>query len=404
MFNLNFASNENYHEAKEAFALLWKRKIWQNGEELASLKSVLADKFLAKPDQIYFTLGARSILHLFLESLALTEDSEVLVQAFTCEAVVLPVLAANLTPIYVDIEDKSWSMNFNDLKKKITDKSRILILQHSFAMLPRDREKILQFASQQGLVVVEDLAHGFSPELLRDRSNTSCKLLSFGRSKFFSAVYGGAMIIEPSFLNKDFVKKINQLDIVDNSFIKKALLYKILTPPIKTTYKWGGKFFHGLFNYLGIFNQEISRKEKSCDYDTWLERRLPNVFAKFLLNQVANYSAIYRDRQKIANLYWQEFSQKIAKNNLPSLRYPLIVDQAELFLDQLAKRGFVLGDWYRQVVAPTELDLTKIKYQSASCPQAEKMSQGVINLPLNIGLKKAKKLLELINDVKKNIN
>jgi len=352
----------------------------------------------------HFSFFKENFKNLFPKSLNLVKNSEVLVQAFTCEAVVLPVLAVNLSPRYIDIEDETWSMDINDLKAKITKQSRVLILQHSFAMLPRDREKILQLAKKYNLIVIEDLAHGFTPQLLNDQFYPSSKLLSFGRSKFFSAVYGGAIIVEPKFINAQFTQSIAQLEPVTNQFIRKVFFYKILAPIIKSTYNWGGKLFHALFNYLGFFNHEISNREKTGNYDKWLNKALPDVFAKLLLEQIQNYPRIYKDRQQIAQLYWQEFSQNIAKNNLPSLRYPLLIDQADLFLTKMAKQGYILGNWYRQVVAPPELDLAKVKYQEASCPMAEQMSQKVINLPLNIGLKQTKKLLEVLIDVKKNFN
>ena len=64
----------------------------------------------------------------------------------------------------------------------------------------------------------------------------------------------------------------------------------------------------------------------------------------------------------------------------------------------MAKKGYILGNWYRQVVAPPGLNLAKVNYQLGTCPRAEQMSQQVINLPLNISYKKAQQLLkELIN-------
>jgi dTDP-4-amino-4,6-dideoxygalactose transaminase len=404
MLNLNFASNENFTEAKKALTLLFQKKQWREGLALEQLQEAVAEKFTVEKNQVFFTLAARSALYLFLKSLNLTKNSEVLVQAFTCEAVVLPVLAADLIPNYVDIEEESWSMDFDDLTKKIGQKSRVLILQHSFAMLPRDRKKILQFSKTHNLIVIEDLAHGFAPELLSNQSYPSSKLLSFGRSKFFNAVFGGAIVVEKKLINQQFADDITQLEPVNNRFISQALLYKILTPVLKSTYTFGGKLFHALFNYLGIFNKEISKKEKMGNYDKWLNKTLPNVFAKLLIDQFSNYQKIYSHRQQIARLYWQEFPQEINKDNLPSLRYPLLIDQAELFLAKMAKEGYVLGNWYRQVVAPPELDLIKVKYQEGSCPQAEKISQEVVNLPLNISLKEAKKLLVVLSDVKKNIS
>jgi len=404
MHNLNFASNENFAEARKALPLLLQKNQGQSGQASEQLQKTVAEKFKVEANQVFFTLAARSALYLFLKSLNLAKNSEVLVQAFTCEAVVLPVLAAHLKPQYVDIEEQTYSMNFNDLVSKIGEQSRVLILQHSFAMLPRDREKIFQLAKKHQLIVIEDLAHGFVPELLKDQTNPSSKLLSFGRSKFFSAVYGGAIIVEKKLINQQFKDSITQLEPVNNQFIRQALLYKICTPMMKSTYHFGGKLFHALFSYLGIFHQEISSKEKEGDYDEWLNKALPNVFAQLLLEQIENYPATHAHRQQIAQLYWQEFPQQMRKDNLPSLRYPILIDQADLFLAKMAEKGYILGNWYRQVVAPPGLDLVKVKYQAGSCSQAERMSRAVVNLPLNISLKEAEKLLTVITNVKKNFN
>jgi dTDP-4-amino-4,6-dideoxygalactose transaminase len=404
MHNLNFASNENFAGAKKALSLLCQKKQWQAASSLEELRKNLAKKFTVENDQVYFTLAARSALYLFLKSLKLAKNSEVLLQAFTCEAVVLPVLATGLIPQYVDIEQESWSMDFRDLKKKIGQNSRVLILQHSFTMLPRDRAKILQLAKKQQLIVIEDLAHGFAPELLKDQSNSTSKLLSFGRSKFFNAVFGGAIIVEEKHLNQQFQESIAQLKPVNNQFINKALLYKIFTPILKTTYSYGGKLFHAVFNYLGIFSKEISDKEKEGDYDNWLNKSLPNVFATLLLDQVRHYQSIYDHRQQLAQLYWQQFPQQISQNNLPALRYPLIINRADAFVAHMTRKGYILGNWYRQVVAPPGLDLNKVKYQEGSCPQAEKMCQRVVNLPLNLSVKEAKKLLAVLKNVKQNFN
>lgn len=404
MYNLNFASNENFTDAAQAFALLVQAKKCERGATLEELKSLLAQQFFVNNNQVFFTLAARSALHLFLSNLHLPKQSEVLVQAFTCEAVVLPVLAANLSVIYVDIEDETWSMDVADLKKKMTNKSRVLILQHSFAMLPRDRARIFQLAKKYQLIVIEDLAHGFSPKLLAANNDSSTKLLSFGRSKFFSAVYGGAMIVESAVINDQFVQAIAQLKPADQQLISKALFYKVITPFLTRSYCWGGKIFHALFNYLSIFNKEITQQERAGEYDPWLERALPDVFACLILKQLKNYEKTYLHRQRIAHLYWQQLAQKISKDNLPSLRYPILIDEADLFLQKMAKKGYILGDWYRQPVAPLGLNLAKVNYQWGACPRAEQMSQQVINLPLNISYIKAQQLLKELINVKKNFN
>lgn len=282
MFNLNFASNENWSGAKEAWRIMRQPKIWQQGVAIGQLKTVMAQDFQVPNQQVFFSLAARSSLRLFLESLHLPTESEILVQAFTCEAVVLPIIASKLQPIYVDIEPKTWSMSLTDLKKKTSEKSRVLILQHTFGMLPLERQDILAWAKTKNILVIEDLAHGFAPELLAEPGD-STKLLSFGRSKFFSSVNGGALVISDQALAEELASNFSQLAPTSRLMIKKALLYKILAPLISQTYAWGGKLLHGLVNRLGIFGREISQRERFGDYDPWLDRQLPNALAIFCL-------------------------------------------------------------------------------------------------------------------------
>lgn len=77
----------------------------------------------------------------------------------------------------------------------------------------------------------------------------------------------------------------------------------------------------------------------------------------------------------------------------------MLLDNAEAILAKLAKKGLILGNWYRQVVAPVGLDLKKMQYVTGSCPLAEKFSQQVINLPLNISPNQATTIVEALKNV-----
>jgi len=396
-FNLNFASNENWVGAKLAWQWLYREKNWRLGHEQEELAELLAQKFKSQPEKVFFTLAARSLLHQLLLSLELPAESEVLVQAFTCEAVVLPVIEAGLKPIYVDLEPVSWSMNGADLKKKASKKARVLILQYTFGMLPRDRQEILIWANKQNIVVIEDLAHGFAPALLEKKEQT-IKLLSFGRSKFFSSVHGGALVLNNAQIAQKMEQQLVDLPMASKKTIKKALWYKILTPAIKQL-GFVGKVLHKLMLQAAVFNREISKRERAGDYDLWLDRQLPNVFAALVLEQVKNYQPEWQQRQMVAACYQQELAGELLDESLPGLRYPVLVKEPEQVLAKLKERGFILGDWYRQVVAPVGLDLQKVQYELGSCPLAEIYSQQVINLPLNVSLELAGEMVFNLKEI-----
>ena len=69
-------------------------------------------------------------------------------------------------------------------------------------------------------------------------------------------------------------------------------------------------------------------------------------------------------------------------------------------LNFLAKHQIYLFDrWYKKPVDSGSLKFSS-NYQSSSCPQAEKLTQTIINLPThqNISLADAEKIVKLVND------
>ncbi|MEA3354906.1 MAG: hypothetical protein U9Q63_00255, partial [Patescibacteria group bacterium] len=82
----------------------------------------------------------------------------------------------------------------------------------------------------------------------------------------------------------------------------------------------------------------------------------------------------------------------------PLLRYPILVNNPQKLINQAKKQHILLGDWYRPVIAPKGVNLKKVNYRLNSCPNAEKVSQKVINLPTLITKLQAKKVINFIYD------
>jgi len=167
MISTDFASNEQLDDALLSLKLLFQPWRWIQGKELDEAKqSVLKLLNVTRYTlHVSFFLTGRSALYHLLKSLNLPKDSQIIVQAFTCEAVVLPIIAAGFKPVYIDIEKETYSMSISDLEKKFNDSCRVLILQHTFSLTPKNREKILGFAKRNNLFIIEDLAHGFSSNI-----------------------------------------------------------------------------------------------------------------------------------------------------------------------------------------------------------------------------------------------
>jgi len=58
---------------------------------------------------------------------------EVIVQSFTCNAVINPILKLEALPVYVDIAE-DLNIDIHKIEEKITSRTKVLIVQHTFGM------------------------------------------------------------------------------------------------------------------------------------------------------------------------------------------------------------------------------------------------------------------------------
>ncbi|NMB84248.1 hypothetical protein GYA28_03070 [Candidatus Roizmanbacteria bacterium] len=394
MISADFAPNENPGDAWLSFKLIFQPWRWTRQEELQRIKPKIFDFLGLKKTSglnICFFLTARSALYYYLKSLSLPDESQVLVQGLTCEAVVLPIIEDKLKPVYVDIENKSFSMDLEDLKKKITGKTKVIILQHSFGITPFYRKEIIKLAREKRLFLIEDLAHGSNADFsFASDYERGAYLLSFGRSKSVSAVFGGAIVSK---------KEIRfNLPLPSNAFILSCLLYKPLSIIIKASYDIKvGKIIHWLIRRFKLIVPEITDKEKRGEYSHFFDKAFPSALAILLDRQLDGYEETKKRRSNSVKYYLDHLDKPFQMTLQPLMRYPLLVENRGEILKKMAEKHIYLGKWYDQVIAPNTLDLNKVKYKVGSCPNAEQISRQIINLPTNIDLESGRKILEILN-------
>lgn len=407
MISTDFAPNESWNDAWVSLKLLFQPWRWKIGVEIElvkkEIKKIFGNMYHLDSDRtkmIHLFLSGRSALFYLLKSLKLPQKSEVVIQAFTCEAVVLPILANNLKPIYIDIESDTYSMNYRELTSRLTDNCRVLILQHSFGLTPKFRNEILKLAQERKFIIIEDLAHGFSRKLFQSSNfqllTSNFYLLSFGRSKNFSSVFGGAIV---SF-NNLVIQQFSNIRYPTYWFIFRCLLYKPLAMLIKSTYEFFylGKIFHKILNKVGLLIPEITSKEKRGEYDELLNKAYPNALAILLLYQLNKFEQIQKQRARICDYYQRNLfttsNIKHLTSNFSLIRFPFLMKNRDHILKTAAKKQIFLGKWYDQVVAPRDLDLSRVEYKLGSCPKAEEICEKIINLPTNISETEAQKIVE----------
>ncbi|OGK34388.1 hypothetical protein A3F59_02195 [Candidatus Roizmanbacteria bacterium RIFCSPHIGHO2_12_FULL_38_13] len=397
MILTDFAPNEKFQDSLTAlknFFLPWK---WHHGGETAKLKQRIRQKFFSSDTSIHFYLSGRSALYYFLKSLSLQPNTEILVQAFTCAAVVLPIQKLGLKPVYIDINSDDYSMNIQDFKKKLTTKIKVLILQHTYGITPKSRTEILDLAKENNIVVIEDIAHGADFTLFKSNKERFNLLMSFGRSKFISSVFGGAIVTKYKRLDANLHEIDKNLKNPRSIFLIKLLLYKFWSFIITKTYSIGlGKLIHGIARFLGIFTPEVTKLEKKGFFDLLFLKSFPNICAIFLLSQFQTFNDVVKKRTVISNYYGKSFNSKI--KDLALIRYPFCIKDRSQFIAKAKKKGMMFGQWYDQIVGPQSFDMSKTNYKKGSCPVAEKIVNEVVNLPTQVSLFQASKIVDLVKN------
>jgi perosamine synthetase len=86
---------------------------------------------------------------------------EVIMPAFTIISPAAAVVRCGAIPVLVDSDSDTWNMNVNEIERRITKKTKAIIIVHIYG-LPVDVDPILKMAKDHNLIVIEDAAemHG----------------------------------------------------------------------------------------------------------------------------------------------------------------------------------------------------------------------------------------------------
>ena len=125
------------------------------------------------------TTSGTTALHLALAALKIGSGDEVIVPAFTMAATVFAVLYTGATPVLVDADPETWTMDVRQIEAKVTSRTRAAVPVHIYGQ-PCDMDSIVAMAERYGFDIIEDAAEAHGAEY------HGKKVGSFGRMGCFS--------------------------------------------------------------------------------------------------------------------------------------------------------------------------------------------------------------------------
>lgn len=102
-------------------------------------------------------------LHLIVKALGIGPQNEVLVPSFTFVSSANVVLYEGATPVFVDIEPDTYNLDPEDLERKITPRTRAIVVVDVFGH-PAEWDAILDIAKRHRLLVIDDSCEALGAE------------------------------------------------------------------------------------------------------------------------------------------------------------------------------------------------------------------------------------------------
>lgn len=138
------------------------------------------------------TQSGTAALHIALHELDIGKGDEVIVPALTFVATVNPITYVGATPVFVDIDSKTWNINPTAVEEKITGKTKAIIPVHLYGN-PCNMDEIIRIAKENNLYVVEDATESLGATYKKKQTGTlghfGC--FSFNGNKLITTGGGG---------------------------------------------------------------------------------------------------------------------------------------------------------------------------------------------------------------------
>lgn len=141
-------------------------------------------------------------IHLALLALGIGPGDEVIVPSLTYIASVNTIMQAGATPVYVDSLESSWQIDPDDVRRKITPRTKAVMAVHLYG-LPCDMDALTAICKEHRLLLVEDCAEAFGTMYKGQHVGTfgDIATFSFFGNKTITTGEGGMVVAKTQAVN-----------------------------------------------------------------------------------------------------------------------------------------------------------------------------------------------------------
>lgn len=332
---------------------------------------------------ILFVENGRTALSKSLKLVDLNINDEVIIPGYTCVAV-KKAIEKVCTPKYVDINSFDFNINPDEIHKKITLKTKAIIVIHTYGKAA-DMSAIQDIAKENNLVLIEDLAQGIGGKCNSKNLGSfgDFTILSFSLHKDITSLSGGALISNYPIPKRYEAKSANQ---------SLKIFYKLLIAKRNEFLRKRNKKY--LIYNLKQYNERFLIKEQNKKiYDDMSEKNYITDYMAYLLNQqLKNLDKRIQQRRKNAKFYIEHLKSELTENqnfnDHTFYRFTIQVRDRQKIISNGLKQGIQFGKMY--------------DYCLKSLPNSRKASETNLNIPVHWKLNEFD-LRRVTNFINKNV-
>ena len=166
-------------------------------------------------DYINLTSSGTMAFYKILLALNVSNKDEILIPDYICNTLIKPIMQSGSKAVVYDNVDESWLSSIEIILKKITKKTKIIVINHTFGFAFQD---ILNLKKKlpSNIYIIEDCCHALANKSLIGKTKISihsiCSFYSFNATKLIATGEGGAIATN----DKSFYKELMNINIGDN--------------------------------------------------------------------------------------------------------------------------------------------------------------------------------------------